>query len=96
MGRPSSGWEQLKLPSEQGTCPLSPHRSAASIFEVRCCLAQRCQDRSIAYVAAEMGISYATTSKVGQPAIEATAEPGSGAPANGGTPVPSRPHHPQR
>lgn len=53
MGRPSSGWEQLKLPSEQGTCPLSPHRSAASIFEVRCCLAQRCQDRSIAYVAAD-------------------------------------------
>lgn len=39
------------------------HRNAASSFEARLRLVERCQSRPIAHVAAEMGISRATASK---------------------------------
>ena len=39
------------------------HRNAALTFEARLRLVQRCQDRPIAHVAAEMGVSRATASK---------------------------------
>lgn len=56
--------EGAELPVRARSLPSNHHRNAALTFEARLPLAQRCQHRPIAHVAAEMGIniSQATVS----------------------------------
>lgn len=54
--------EVAELPVRARSLPLVHHRNAALTFEARLRLIQRCQDRRIAHVGAEMGVSRATAS----------------------------------
>lgn len=54
--------EVAELPVRARSLPLIHHRNAALTFEARLRLIQRCQDRPIAHVGAEMGLSRATAS----------------------------------